>query len=563
MTEVRSLASLPGLLYTRRRFPGFARFLQGRPSPAFSLLSGVLKTMTLFESRFLAQVHSEGLDPLVVVLGAIAAVVVLVVIVLLARRGKKAERPVEPEVLPPKDTAELRRAEASLERARKAREEAEEQVRAEQAARAEKSEQAKQRAEEREKARLEAEARAKAARDAAKAAETDEERKRAREEAARAEAQARKEQKQADEAARRAAYEEKKGEEAARRAKAKADEEAKRAAEVEAARQRAIELAQAEREKQRRIEAESGRTLAEGLAKTRGGFMARLASLVGATTELDDAFMGELEEILFTADIGPRTANRMLEEVREKLEKKAFSNAAKVRESLRREIENILTLGGTFHEGGMPAPTSKPQVVMIVGVNGSGKTTTLGKLSFKERVAGREVLLGAGDTFRAAAAEQLDVWAERAEVPLVKGVADADPASVCFDAVKAGVDQGKDLVLLDTAGRLHTQAPLMEELKKVKRVIDKAHPGAPHEIWLVVDGTTGQNGLMQARQFHEALGLTGLVLTKLDGTAKGGVVIGICDELKVPVRYVGVGEKIGDLRVFNPKEYVDALFAED
>lgn len=524
----------------------------------------MLPKMMIPMPAFLAQANpSTGLDTSLVAIAVIVLVVIALVLVLFARKRRKApaEQP-EQEALPAKETAELRRAQANLDRARREREEAEAQVKLEQAQRTEKSEAARQRAEAKTQAQQEAEARAKAAREAAKTAATDEERRRAREEAAQAEAEARRQRKDAEEAARRAAYEEKKAQETALRVQRKAEDEAARLAEVEAARKQAEELAIAERDRQRKIEAESGRTLAEGLSKTRGGFMARLASLVGSTTALDDAFMGELEEILFTADIGPRTANRLLEIVREKLEKKAFSNAEKVRESLRHEIENILTLGGTFHQGGMPEPTHKPQVIMIVGVNGSGKTTTLGKLSFKERVAGREVILGAGDTFRAAAAEQLDVWAERAEVPVIKGPADSDPASVCFDTVTQGIETGKDLVLLDTAGRLHTQAPLMEELRKVKRVVRKACEGAPHEIWLVVDGTTGQNGLMQARQFHEALGLTGLVLTKLDGTAKGGVIIGICDELKVPVRYVGVGEKIGDLRVFEPKEFVDALFAE-
>lgn len=544
---------LSGLLY-REPFSVAAGSAEERPAP------DVLPTMT----TLLAQTTPpQALDTTtLIVIGVVVLLVVLALFLLLRGRGKKPAAPHEPEPLPPKETAELRRAQANLEQARREREKAEELVRIEQAERAEKGEAAKQLAQERQKAREEAEARAKAAREAAKTAASEEERKRAREEAAKAEADAVRRRKEADEAARRAAYEEKKGQEAAQKASRKAEEEAARAAEVEEARKQAELIARAERDKQRKIEAESGRTLAEGLSKTRGGFMARLASLVGATTELDDRFMGELEEILFTADIGPRTANRLLEIVREKLAKKEFSNAEKVRQALRAEIESILTLGGTFHEGGMPKSDASPQVVMIVGVNGSGKTTTLGKLSFKERVAGREVLLGAGDTFRAAAAEQLDVWADRAEVPVIKGAPDSDPASVCFEAVKTGVDTGKDLVLLDTAGRLHTQAPLMEELRKVKRVLTKAHEGAPHEVWLVVDGTTGQNGLMQARQFHEALGLTGIILTKLDGTAKGGVVIGICDELKVPVRYVGVGEKIGDLRVFEPKAFVDALFAE-
>jgi fused signal recognition particle receptor len=199
---------------------------------------------------------------------------------------------------------------------------------------------------------------------------------------------------------------------------------------------------------------------------------------------------------------------------------------------------------------------------MVVGVNGSGKTTTIGKLAAKLQGAGRSVLLGAGDTFRAAASEQLEVWAERVGAPCVRGKDGGDPASVCFEAVKAGVEQGREVVICDTAGRLHTKAPLMEELKKVKRVIGKACEGAPHEVLLVLDSTNGQNAIAQARQFHEALGVTGIVLTKLDGTAKGGVVIGICDELQLPVRFVGVGEKVADLRPFDPREFVDALFAE-
>jgi fused signal recognition particle receptor len=198
---------------------------------------------------------------------------------------------------------------------------------------------------------------------------------------------------------------------------------------------------------------------------------------------------------------------------------------------------------------------------MVVGVNGSGKTTTIGKLAAKLRAGGHSVLLGAGDTFRAAAGEQLEVWAERVGVPVVRGKEGADPASVCFEAVQRGAAEGAEVVVCDTAGRLHTKAPLMEELKKVKRVVGKAAEGAPHEVLLVLDATNGQNAIAQARQFHEALGVTGIVLTKLDGTAKGGVVIGICDELRIPVRYVGVGETVADLRPFAPREFVEALFA--
>jgi fused signal recognition particle receptor len=197
---------------------------------------------------------------------------------------------------------------------------------------------------------------------------------------------------------------------------------------------------------------------------------------------------------------------------------------------------------------------------MVVGVNGSGKTTTIGKLAAKLRAGGRSVLLGAGDTFRAAAGEQLEIWAERVGAPIVRGKEGSDPASVCFEAVQRGAAEGTDVVLCDTAGRLHTKTPLMEELRKVKRVLGKAVAGAPHDVLLVLDATNGQNAIAQARQFHEALGVTGIVLTKLDGTAKGGVIIGICDELKLPVRYVGVGETVADLRPFAPKEFVEALF---
>jgi fused signal recognition particle receptor len=197
---------------------------------------------------------------------------------------------------------------------------------------------------------------------------------------------------------------------------------------------------------------------------------------------------------------------------------------------------------------------------MVVGVNGSGKTTTVGKLAAQVKLAGHSVLLGAGDTFRAAAGEQLEIWAERVGAPVVRGKEGSDPASVCFEAVKRGVDEKVDVVLCDTAGRLHTKTPLMEELKKVKRVMAKAASGAPHDVLLVLDATNGQNAIAQARQFHEALGVSGIVLTKLDGTAKGGVVIGICDELRLPVRYVGVGEKVADLKPFQPHEFVEALF---
>ncbi|HWT84632.1 MAG TPA: signal recognition particle-docking protein FtsY, partial [Myxococcales bacterium] len=251
-------------------------------------------------------------------------------------------------------------------------------------------------------------------------------------------------------------------------------------------------------------------------------------------------------------------ATALLETVRDKLKRREMEDIAKVKAALRVEIERILSQASGAH-GGLPeAPP--PQVVMVVGVNGTGKTTTIGKLAAKLKAGGRSVILGAGDTFRAAASEQLDVWADRAHVPIVRGKDGTDPGAVLFDAVTRARNEKIDVVLCDTAGRLHTKANLMEELKRLKRTLAKAQEGAPHEVLLVVDATTGQNAIQQARQFHEALGVTGFVLTKLDGTAKGGVIIGICDALKIPVRYVGVGEKVSDLKEFDAHQFVIALF---
>ncbi len=335
-----------------------------------------------------------------------------------------------------------------------------------------------------------------------------------------------------------------------------AEERQRLAREAEEARVRALE------EERRRIEAEAGKTLAYGLAKTRGGFMSRLNALFGGDRPVDEAVLAEMEEVLFTADIGVKTATRLLEAARERVRRKELSDPSKLKAALRDEIARIVSLDGALDGAAeLAIGPARPHVVMVVGVNGSGKTTTIGKLAAKVQARGHSVLLGAGDTFRAAASEQLEIWAERVGAPVVRGKDGSDPASVCFEAARKGAEQGVDVVICDTAGRLHTKAPLMEELKKVKRVIDKAVPGAPHEVLLVLDATNGQNAIAQARQFHEALGVTGIVLTKLDGTAKGGVVIGICDELKLPVRYVGVGEKVADLRPFSPREFVEALFA--
>jgi fused signal recognition particle receptor len=327
-------------------------------------------------------------------------------------------------------------------------------------------------------------------------------------------------------------------------AKAKEEEERK-----------AREAAEAEKQ---RVAAQAGQTLAQGLAKTRNeGFMAKLNGLFGgAPRAIDDKVLGELEEVLFTADIGVKTASSLVEVAREKARKNELDSADKLKGVIRKEVERIVDLKAQHRlSGGGP-----PHVIMVVGVNGSGKTTTIGKLAAKASADGKKVVLAAGDTFRAAAAEQLDVWADRAHAELVKGKDEADPASVIFEAVKKAREMNADLVIADTAGRLHTKLNLMEELKKVRRVIDKALPGAPHEVLLVLDSTNGQNAIAQAKQFNEAVGVTGIALTKLDGTAKGGVIIGICDELKVPVAWAGVGEKVEDLKPFEPREFVQALF---
>ena len=331
----------------------------------------------------------------------------------------------------------------------------------------------------------------------------------------------------------------------------RAEQDRLRAEEQEALQRDAAEAAR------RKVEAQAGRTLAAGLDKTRSlGFVARINSFLGGEKEVDETLLAELEEILFTADIGVRTAARLVEVARDRLRKKELSSPDKVKAVIREEVERILDLPlPKSLEGGGP-----PHVTMVVGVNGAGKTTTLGKLAAQATGQGRQVVMAAGDTFRAAAAEQLDVWAQRAHAQLIKGAEGSDPGAVVFEAIKTARDQGAALVLADTAGRLHTKVPLMEELKKVRRVMDKALPGAPHEVLLVLDATVGQNAIAQAKQFHEAVGVTAIALTKLDGTAKGGVVIGLCDELKLPVVWVGVGEKVADLRRFDPKEFAAALF---
>jgi fused signal recognition particle receptor len=302
--------------------------------------------------------------------------------------------------------------------------------------------------------------------------------------------------------------------------------------------------------------ARTGAALAPGLARTRGGFIARLGEIFAGKKQLDPSVVDEIEKVLLTADIGVRTSQKLLEEIRSSLSRRELADPDAVWAFLRQRATEMLSL---------PAPpidfgSAKPFVLLIIGVNGSGKTTTIGKLASKLAGEGRKVLLAAGDTFRAAAVEQLEVWAQRSSTTIVRGKEGADPSSVIFDGVKRAATEGFDVAIADTAGRLHTKTDLMQELQKVRRVVGKASPGAPHETWLVIDSTSGQNAIAQAQIFTEAMAVSGIVLTKLDGTAKGGVILGITDQLKIPVRFIGIGERVEDLRPFDPEEFVEALF---
>jgi fused signal recognition particle receptor len=297
--------------------------------------------------------------------------------------------------------------------------------------------------------------------------------------------------------------------------------------------------------------------LRKGLAKARGdgGFLGRLAHLFAGKKELDPTIADQVEEILLTSDVGVATTHAILARLRDGLSKNELASSQAVWDALRADAKRILGIGG-----GKVAASHKPEVIFMVGVNGVGKTTTIGKLASKFKSEGRSVLLAAGDTFRAAAVQQLEVWGKRIGCEVVKGKEGADPGAVIFDAIQKAKQAGVEVVLADTAGRLQTKTPLMDELKKIARTMQKAMDGAPHETLLVLDATNGQNAVSQAKMFQEAIPLTGIVLTKLDGTAKGGVILGITDELKIPVRYVGLGERADDLREFNADEFVEALF---
>jgi fused signal recognition particle receptor len=297
--------------------------------------------------------------------------------------------------------------------------------------------------------------------------------------------------------------------------------------------------------------------LRKGLAASRGGFIAKLSALFQGKKEIDPAILQQVEEVMLASDVGPKTTQAILARLRESLDRNELHDADAVWASLRAEAVRILGIGGGPVRLGV-----KPTVVLMVGVNGAGKTTTIGKLATRYKTAGKTVILAAGDTFRAAAVQQLEIWGKRVESEVVRGKEGADPGAVAFDATNRARESAADILFIDTAGRLHTKAPLMDEIKKVRKTIAKAMEGAPHETFLVLDATTGQNALQQASLFKEALDLTGIVLTKLDGTAKGGIVLGICDELGVPVRYVGLGERAEDLREFHAEEFVEALFGK-
>jgi fused signal recognition particle receptor len=297
--------------------------------------------------------------------------------------------------------------------------------------------------------------------------------------------------------------------------------------------------------------------LRQGLSKTRTSFTGRLNRLFLGKKEITKDLLDGLEEILFTSDIGVVTTQELIDSVQEKVARKELRDPEKLKTALRDQMLAFLDVVEVAHP--LPNP-GEPLVIMVVGVNGVGKTTTIGKAAHRFRSEGKEVLLAAGDTFRAAAVEQLTIWGERVGAGVIKQGSGADPSAVAFDAMTAAVSRKVDVVLVDTAGRLHTKINLMEELQKIHRVIGRRLPGAPHEVWLVLDATTGQNAISQAQMFNRALGVTSIVLTKLDGTAKGGIVVGIARELGIPIRLIGIGEKIDDLREFNAVDFVKAIF---
>ena len=307
---------------------------------------------------------------------------------------------------------------------------------------------------------------------------------------------------------------------------------------------------------------EKKEVLDQGLAKTKQSVFSKIARAIAGKSEIDDEVLDNLEEVLVTSDVGVETTLKIIDRVQKRAARDKFMNTNELNKLLKDEIAQLLMENNTEDGGTFDIPTTPgtPYVIMVVGVNGVGKTTTIGKLAHQYKKAGKKVYLGAADTFRAAAVEQLVEWGHRADVPVIKQGMGADPASVAFDTLSSAVANGADVVIIDTAGRLHNKVGLMNELTKIKNVMQKVVPGAPNDVMLVLDGSTGQNAFEQARQFTKATEVTSLAITKLDGTAKGGVVIGISDQFKIPVKYIGLGEGIDHLQIFNREEFVDSLF---
>ncbi len=313
--------------------------------------------------------------------------------------------------------------------------------------------------------------------------------------------------------------------------------------------------------KNKEKEKEEKEALNKGLERTKQGFFDKLSKAVIGKSKVDEEVLDELENILVASDVGVATTIKIIRRIEERVAKDKYTTTKELDRILKEEITTLLTENKTEDLQGYVLPTNiKPYVIMVVGVNGVGKTTTIGKLAHNFHQQGYKVVLGAGDTFRAAAVEQLKLWGQRVGVPVIEHGMNTDPSAVAYDAVKQGVETGADVVIVDTAGRLHTKVGLMNELSKIKRVMQKISPETPHEVLLVLDGSTGQNAFIQAQEFTKATEVTSLAITKLDGTAKGGVVIGISDQFRIPVKYIGVGERMEDLQVFNRKEFVDSLF---
>ena len=309
---------------------------------------------------------------------------------------------------------------------------------------------------------------------------------------------------------------------------------------------------------------EKKESLDKGLEKTKESFFSKIGKAIVGKSKVDDEVLDELEEILITSDVGVDTTIKIIQRIEERVARDKYLGIQELDNILKEEIAGLLEQNNTSDLLDFEYPAEhKPHVIMVVGVNGVGKTTTIGKLAAQYKKKGKNVVLGAADTFRAAAVDQLKLWGERVGVPVVSHGMNTDPSAVAFDTVKAGVDQKADVVIIDTAGRLHTKVNLMNELSKIKRVVQKFIPEAPHEVLLVLDGSTGQNAAIQAREFTKATEVSALAITKLDGTAKGGVVIGISDEFKIPVKYIGVGERVEDLQVFNKVEFVDSFFSKN